>query len=116
MFDSQPSSGLGAAGNEQLPQPAWHVDLQSPPVQSTVVVLAELHARQPPQSLVVVSSVSHPVAGLPEQFARPALQSSAQLALQVPSIALQQVDPQTADPELSGYEHGEPSTHVPCVP
>ena len=69
MFDSQPSSGLGAAGKEQLPQPAWHVDLQSPAVHSSVVVLAELHPRQPPQSVVVVSSVLHPSAGLPEQFA-----------------------------------------------
>jgi hypothetical protein len=66
--DSQPSSGLGAWGKLQLPQPGAHVEVQRPPLHASVCVLAALHARQPPQALVVVSFVSHPVEGLPEQF------------------------------------------------
>jgi hypothetical protein len=31
-------------------------------------------------------------------------------------MALQHVEPQTADPWFSGYEQGEPSTQVPCAP
>jgi hypothetical protein len=116
-FDSHPSSAAGAAGCEQFPQPAWHVELQTPPVQASVAVLAELHARpQPPHAAVDAMSVSQPVAGLPEQFSRPVLQVRLQLVLHVPSMALQQVEPQTVDPWLRGYEQGEPSTQVPCMP
>jgi hypothetical protein len=37
-FDSQPSSAAGAAGSEQLPQPDWHVELQTPPPQLSLAV------------------------------------------------------------------------------
>jgi hypothetical protein len=85
-------------------------------VQTGLITLSELHARHPPQSAAVVSSVSQPLEACPEQFARPALQLSVQLALHVPSMALQQVPPQIAEPWLSVYEHGEPSTQSPCAP
>jgi hypothetical protein len=85
-------------------------------VQTGLITFSVLHARQPPQSAVVVSSVSQPVEGWPEQFAWPALQLSVQLALHVPSMALQHVPPQIAEPWLRVYEQGEPSTQRPCAP
>lgn len=72
MFVSQPLLGLPS----QLDQLAEQLGLQTPAVQAIVPwpVLSQAMP-QPPQLETVVIAVSQPFAGLPSQFAKPALQA-----------------------------------------
>lgn len=102
-LDSHPSSAAGAAGWLQLPQPGWQVELQAPPLHESPRTLApeQLRPHDPQSAVFVPTFVSHPCEGSPLQWAKPPLQLSVQLALQVPLTSLQQVDAlQTTDPRF----------------
>jgi hypothetical protein len=72
MLVSQPLLGLPS----QLPQVVEHVGVQTPPEQVVLPWPASCSQTmpQPPQFEVVVMLVSQPLAALPSQFAKPALQ------------------------------------------
>src|SRR5215510_8097529 len=59
---SQPSSGPGATGSTQFPQPLWQLELHCPPLQlgSSVFVASQLRLQAPQLFASASSSVSRP--------------------------------------------------------
>lgn len=94
-FDSQPSSGLGAAGSLQFPQPALQVELHTPFAHEAFATFEPEHPRPhcPQSAGLLVVLVSHPLDGSPVQCPKPPAQVSVQSGLHVPLIGLQQVFP-----------------------
>lgn len=90
---SQPSSGWGAAGEPQLPRPAWQLGLQTPAPQLVLVAPAVEQARpQAPQLAASDSSVtSQPSSPAGQvgvaQSPKPAAQVGAQLPAVHPRLA-----------------------------
>jgi hypothetical protein len=108
---SQPSSAAGAAGAEQLPQPAAQLGAQTPALQSSEVVFALEHCRlQEPQCVMLsCRSVSQPssAAGAVgvEQLTQPAAQLGAQRrALQASEVAFALEHGRPQAPQFAGSE------------
>jgi hypothetical protein len=85
MLVSQPSAGLFVQCANPLLQANWQIPL----VHVGVALFAEHLSPHPPQLLTfVLMLVSQPLAGLPSQFAKPALQTSWQTPLVHVGVAL----------------------------